>query len=379
MAEGELSGTPPPKGPPLSAEETLMNQVSDILIQQERPASTPDPEPAETDDAAEEQVVEETQAETEDHDGEAGSEAEESAEDADAPESAEEEGIELPNTLSGLAEALEIPLDELSSHIKGVAKINGEEVEVTLNEALRGYQRTQDYELKTARLARERDALQTQQTEFEQAKQDRLTQLDTHIKMLAEAAGAGPTDEELLRINYEQGSAAAEEARIKRDILNRKLTEATQVRDREIQENQQQQQQRFAEWRIAQQDKARELMPELAKSDSLAAFETGVRATLADYGYNDQEVAGFFSGYDARQLQILRDAMEYRKLKDAKPNAKKLLAKLPKPKKPGQATPRGKKSEMARSAAFNRLKSSRGKGKQANEAAAKEYFAGLLD
>lgn len=53
------------------------------------------------------------------------------------------------SSVNELAEVLEVPLEDLSNNLKVTVKVNGQESEVTLSEAVKGYQREADYTKKT--------------------------------------------------------------------------------------------------------------------------------------------------------------------------------------------------------------------------------------
>lgn len=92
--------------------------------------------------------------------------AEASTEQADAEDASETEN-ETDEEASEEAPAPEAVLDP---NLKVKVRIDGQEVEVTLDEALKGYSRTSDYTRKTQELATQRKA---QETEFQQVKGER--------------------------------------------------------------------------------------------------------------------------------------------------------------------------------------------------------------
>lgn len=353
--------------------------ISGILASEETPKKEEAPAPQQaqeeapdTDDGVEDEPAEDVEAGSQDVDQ---AESDDSSEDDAAPE---DDVTELPDTLEGFARELDMEPADLADHIKVRAKIDGKDVEVTLDEAVRGYQRQSDYSQKTAELARQAEAIQAKEAEVGKAMQDRLQSLDTHINLLQEAMEAGPSDEDLLRINYEQGASAYNEAKAKRDIMRQKLDTAKQAREKELLDAQVRMQNEFLQWRGKQQELAKGFMPELSKPAELEKFERGIRSTLKAYQYGPEEVENFMQRYDARQLPILRDAMAYRALQKDAPKVKKKLSELPKTRKPGAARGPKKSTGDVKMAALNRLRQSRGKGKKANDAAAHEYALGIL-
>ncbi len=66
------------------------------------------------------------------------------------------------NTLTELAEALEMPIDELKGHMTHTFKAAGEERTVTLAELEKGYQLQTDYDRSKGKLAEQRQALESE-------------------------------------------------------------------------------------------------------------------------------------------------------------------------------------------------------------------------
>jgi len=124
-------------------------------------------EDAETE--TEEETVDAPIAEDEDEaeEVESESDADEEVEESEAPEEDEEEDTPI-ETVADLAEALNIPVEELLQNFKTKIKVDGETAEVTLQELTAGYQKDADYRQKTEALSRDRQALEElQQQEIE--------------------------------------------------------------------------------------------------------------------------------------------------------------------------------------------------------------------
>ena len=79
-----------------------------------------------------------------------------------------------------------------------------------------------------------------------------------------------------------------------------------------------------------------------------------MRNTLSDYGFNDQEIGSLA---DHRFLKVLKDAMDYRNLKDAKPIVQKKVVNAPKVVKSGTASSESSKRSVIQSK-LGRLKKS---------------------
>lgn len=106
--------------------------------------------------------------------------AEEEAEEAEPDEDSEEPGsIE---TLSELAEALELPIEEVMANLKTSVKVNGEEQEVTLKEAFDGYQKDADYRQKTQELADNRRGFEQQAQQAQQVIENQNLQIGAMLQ-----------------------------------------------------------------------------------------------------------------------------------------------------------------------------------------------------
>jgi len=79
-----------------------------------------------------------------------------------------------------------------------------------------------------------------------------------------------------------------------------------------------------------------------------------MRNTLSDYGFNDQEIGSLA---DHRFLKVLKDAMDYRNLKAAKPIVQKKIVNAPKVVKSGTASSESSKRSVIQSK-LGRLKKS---------------------
>lgn len=118
----------------------------------------------------EDSAEEDEEVEAEESDEETTSEAEDEVE--AEPEEEDEEDVEATvESLRDVAEALEMPLEDLLANLKHTVKVDGETLDVTLSELQAGYQKDADYRQKTEALKREREA-------FEAKAQERFNALE---------------------------------------------------------------------------------------------------------------------------------------------------------------------------------------------------------
>lgn len=231
------------------------------------------------------------QAEAGEDDTEASGEAEESA--GSEAESEEEQ-----------------PTEEAAPEPTFKVKVNGEEIEVSQSELLKGYSRERDYTAKTMALAEEKRTLEAtlsarfadelkQQVELFEALDPILSQAD-QIDWQALAA-SDPTAYVQLKAAVDERRAAVTEAKRKIDDARGKETEAEKAQKAES----------------AQAETARlvEKMPELAEETALKAFAGNAVDYLRGSGFEDGEIADLT---DHRALLIVDKARRWDEAQKAK-------------------------------------------------------------
>lgn len=182
-------------------------------------------------------------------------------------------------------------------------KVNGEEIEVTRDELLKGYSRLQDYKAKTAELAADRRKVDTERTAAAEIRQRMAKELDSflqrteiHDPILAEARH---TDWQKLAqenpLAYLQKSQALGE-RIR--MLDAAQTERNRLR--------------FEEARDALKDEHAKLetaLPEWKDAVKRTEIVSDVKRYLTDTGFTDTELHGLT---DHRVFLVALDAMKWR-------------------------------------------------------------------
>ena len=240
-------------------------------------------------------------------------------------------------------------INENSEEPSYTVKVDGSEMEVTLDELLRGYQREADYTRKTSELSLERsrhnDMMQQSQSEINQ-KLSKLTELTS--------AAQQELQNEYSNIDFEKlyEDDPVEAARLEHKM--RKRAENLQQIQRETQENQMNEFQRYIQ---EQQAKVATLIPEFADPAKASRMKSDMRTYLTKLGYNDKEIA---SVYDSRQVMLIKDAMAFDKLKKSNVRVTKKVAKAPKVLKPGVAKTKAEQASKQRRDKLNRLKKTGG-------------------
>jgi uncharacterized phage infection (PIP) family protein YhgE len=261
--------------------------------------------------------------------------ADEKAEEAEQePEEAEEEAAF--QTISELAEALELDPDEFMDTLKAKVKVNGQENEVTLAEAFKGYQREADYTRKTQEVAEERRQLEAEQQKLDEANQQWTQQMNEAIATVDAATSAVLADFQSVdwdRLKVEDPTQFV----IREREYQQRHAQLQQQKQAIVEHNAQVQQQRMAEMLPKEQAALKAAIPEWHDE---SVFESE-RKDIADYaikqGYSKEQIDGLV---DHKAVVMLRKAMLYDKAM-SKPEpepVKKVTRKITKSLKPGART-----------------------------------------
>ena len=213
------------------------------------------------------------------------------------------------------------------------AKVDGEEVEVELDELINGYQRTADYTKKSQALAEQRKAVEAERAHLEQVKQERqayaqkLQALDQFLSQQNKGENL-----EVLKETDPIGYAVKVAERTERE----KQIAVVRAEQQRIAQQQQAEQQATLQKHIASEaEKLNALIPELAtpKGDEI---RKQIREYAKSTGWTDQELG---SVYDHRAVVSLYKAMKYEQLQKSKPDVQKKVSQAPKMLKSGTSTP----------------------------------------
>jgi len=242
-------------------------------------------------------------------------------------------------------------------------KASGEEVEVELDELIKGYQQGADYTKKSQALAEQRKAIEAERSHLEYVKQERqayaqkLQALDSFLTQQHQGV-----DLEVLKETDPIGYAVAVAEQSQRE---KQLAVVRNEQQRIAQQQQSEQQASLQNHLRQESEKLVSLIPELATPQGDA-----VRKQIRDYaksvGWSDQELS---SVYDSRAVMTLYKAMKYEQLQKSKPELNKKLQSAPKMMRSGTSVPQAKSSQDKQ--AMQRLRET---GKVADAAKAFERF-----
>lgn len=277
------------------------------------------------------------QAETEETSEEVVDEAE-AVEETEETDEAETETDEDPDDEADPEDDEEVDDEAEPEQPTYTIKVNGEEVEVSLEELQKGYSRTQDYTRKTQQLAEQRKQAEA---EYEAIREERAqySQLLDAMRQQTEAAAPAQVDWETLR-KQDPIEFAARWAEHQQQQQRLQAIRDEQARMAEIQ---QQEQAKQIEAVVSQE---REILqevipewrdPEVAKREKAELVQFG-----RDLGFQPDELANIT---DHRAVVALRKAYLYDKLVSTKAKAKPKRSASP-TLKPGPAKSASKKSEL---------------------------------
>lgn len=218
-------------------------------------------------------------------------------------------------------------------------KAAGEEVEVELDELIKGYQQGTDYTKKSQALAEQRKAIEAERNHLEQVKQERqayaqkLQALDSFLTQQNKGV-----DLDVLKETDPIGYAVAVAEQSQRE---KQLAVVRQEQQRIAQQQQAEQQASLQNHLRQESEKLVSLIPELSTPQGDA-----VRKQIRDYaksvGWTDQELS---SVYDSRAVVSLYKAMKYEQLQKSKPELTKKLQSAPKMMRSGTSAPPARNSQ----------------------------------
>lgn len=213
-------------------------------------------------------------------------------------------------------------------------KVDGQEIEVTLDELLKGYSRERDYTRKTMEFGEERRRFEAEKSQLETKLNGQLQTLqaltaDMETELLADFKDV---DFAALKRDY------PEEYLIKKDELEERLERLNRVKAKANEAGQHlsaEQQRRMSQYVAEQMEKLPQIVPEFAERKVFEENVPLMRGYLETSGYAREEIDALV---DARALGLIWKAMKYDKLKAARPEAEKKVKNVPKYVKPGTKT-----------------------------------------
>ena len=273
-------------------------------------------------------------------------EAEDNQEVQQKPETNQEEIQEVSDEEEAPVENDAIEEQETDLH---QVKVNGELIDVDLEELKAGYQKDADYRRKTEELALEKRETQSAKDRLEKQYSTKLEDLNSLVLTLNAEINSDINSKELDALWEEDPTEAA---KVDRKIRKRRDT-ISQAQKR-IRDHQTQQ---FQEVLKEEQKKVALKYPELSDPVKGNNLRTNMTNYLLTKGFNDKEVNSI---YDSRQFDIIVDAMSYQNNKKLKPT---LVNKKVKPSKFVKSGVKVTKDEINSQTRLNQIKTLKKTGK----------------
>ena len=220
--------------------------------------------------------------------------------------------------------------------------VNGEKIDVDLEELKAGYQKDADYRRKTEELAIEKRELRAEEDRLKNQYSTKMDDLNSLVVTLNAEINNDMNSKELDKLWDEDPTEAA---KIDRRIQKRKNT--IQEAQQKLREHQQTQ---FQEILREEQRKLHLRHPEIADPIKGATVKSNIVSYLSSKGFSNEDVSRI---YDSRMFDVIMDGMNFKKAKEAKPN---LVSKKVKPTKFVKSGVKSTKEELNSKSRLNQLK-----------------------
>ena len=219
--------------------------------------------------------------------------------------------------------------EEVDEKPRYKVKASGEEIEVTLDDLIKGYQREADYTKKTQTLAEQRKQVESERVVIEQAKQER-DRAQNILGVWENALRQVPQENlEALKETDPIGYAVKVAEQTQRE---RQLQAINAERSRIAMQQQAEQNQHLNSHLAVEAQKLADAIPEYADEQKSVQVKKDIRDYARKIGWSDDELA---SVYDSRAVVTLYRAMQYEKLMSNKAGVTKKVSEAPKMLKAG--------------------------------------------
>ena len=225
------------------------------------------------------------------------------------------------------------PVEEIQEEVQETpkyrVKAGDEEVEVDLDELIKGYSRTADYTKKTQSLAEQRKAVEAERAKIEEAAKLRDT-YSQRLQVIEQMLSQQPEEDlTALRESDPIGYAVKMAEKMERD----KQLAAVRAERESIQAKQQaEHQERLKSHLVGEAERLKAAIPDLADEVKGEVIRKEIKDFARSIGFSEQELAQV---YDHRAVLTLYKAMQYDKLAKSKVQTQKRVNEAPKTLRPG--------------------------------------------
>ena len=220
--------------------------------------------------------------------------------------------------------------------------VNGEKIDVDLEELKAGYQKDADYRRKTEELAIEKRELKAEEDRLNKQYSTKMEDLNSLVATLNAEINNDMNSKELDALWEEDPTEAA---KVDRRIQKRKNT--IQQAQQKLRDHQQAQ---FQEILREEQKKLHLRHPEIADPIKGTTVKSNIMNYLSSKGFSNEDVARI---YDSRYFDVIMDGMNFNKSKSVKPG---LVSKKVKPTKFVKSGTKSTKEELNSKTRLNQIK-----------------------
>ena len=220
--------------------------------------------------------------------------------------------------------------------------VNGEKIDVDLEELKAGYQKDADYRRKTEELAIEKRELKAEEDRLKNQYSTKMDDLNSLVATLNAEINNDMNSKELDALWEEDPTEAA---KVDRRIQKRKQT--IQQAQQKLRDHQQAQ---FQEILRDEQRKLHLKHPEIADPIKGATVKSNIMEYLSSKGFSNEDVGRI---YDSRYFDVIIDGMNFQKAKSVKPN---LVSKKVKPTKFVKSGVKSTKEDMNNRSRLEQIK-----------------------
>ena len=220
--------------------------------------------------------------------------------------------------------------------------VNGERIDVNLEELKAGYQKDADYRRKTEEIALQKRELKSEEDRLKNQYSTKMDDLNSLVVTLNAEINNDMNSKELDKLWEEDPTEAA---RVDRRIQKRKNT--IQEAQQKLREHQKAQ---FQEILRDEQRKLHLKHPEIADPIKGATVKTNIVNYLSSKGFSNEDVSNIV---DSRYFDVIIDGMNFQKTKSVKPN---LVSKKVKPTKFVKSGVKSTKEDMNNKSRLEQIK-----------------------
>jgi DNA repair exonuclease SbcCD ATPase subunit len=220
--------------------------------------------------------------------------------------------------------------------------VNGEKIDVELEELKAGYQKDADYRRKTEEIAIERRELKSEEDRLKKQYSTKMDDLNSLVATLNAEINNDYNSKELDRLWDEDPTEAAK--------VNRKIEKRKQTIQQAQQKLREHQQTQFREIINEEQRKLRLKHPEIVDPINGHAVQTNIVNYLNSKGFSNEDISKI---YDSRYFDVIMDGINFQKTKAAKPS---LVSKKVKPSNFVKSGTKSTKEELNSKTRLNQLK-----------------------